>query len=543
MAMKPGSLVILLFLLVASCTPPRDAEQAGQLDTTIVLNLGGEPETMDPTLNSSLIGSRVLKGLMEGLIVLDAGARPQPAGAVSWEQSGDYRVWTFHLRKEAKWHNGDPVTAHDYVYAARRILTPSLGANYAQNVLVFLKDAREYYDAGGLNGDRPLESARALDDYTVQYQLRNPTPFFDTVVDLTCWYPLHRPTIEQHGEGWDLSPKTFMGNGPFRMTAYRSGDRIVAEKADTYWDADSIFWDKVEFYMIDNQNTENQAFKTGDIDITHRVALPQVDYWRGRPEWTPSPSFGMYYIALNNEQPPFDDGRVRKAFSKAINRELITGRLLKRGEIVAGGFVPGNLASVRGGTWREQAGNYIGTVNVDEAKQLLQEAGYGPGERFPVIEYLYDTGDDHKIIAEQLQAMWRRAFNVDVKLQNVEWGVRLQRGRSGDFFMMRSGWYGDYLDAMTFLELMETGNNLNDPNYGNPRFDELIENARREEDAVEREKMMMEAERILIEEDCAIIPLHIYSEPILVQTNIEGIVRNATGDVHYQRARRIRNAE
>lgn len=535
-------LLIALGTLAAGCGAP-DSEggiAARKPMDEIRLNLGGVPETLDPTTNSSLITSRVLKGLMEGLIYVDGDSVVQPAGAARWEHNEDFTEWTFHLRPEARWHNGDPVVAEDYVYGVKRMLTRSIAADYAKHVLDFLADAGDYYEAGGLDSDAPFDAVRAEDDHTLVYTLSHPTPFFPSVVDLTCWYPLHRKTIEEHGEAWHQSPRTYVGNGPFKLELNANRDRIVLAKADTYWDRESINWNRVVFYMIESLPTEAAAFETGEIDVTNKVSLGDIDKWKVRPEWNDVANFGTYYVSFQNQRPPFNDARVRKAFSLAIDRKVLTDRLLRRGEIPSQGMIPDFLPSARGGTWREHAGDFVGGANIEEARRLFAEAGFGPGNPFPTLEYLYDSADDHRLVGEQLQAMWKEAFGVDIRLQPVEWGVRLERGRTGDFMVKRNGWYGDYLDAMTFLELFTTDNQFNRERMRNARYDELIAAARAEIDAVKREDLMIEAERILVEEECANAPLFTYALPILVGTDIVGLERNVLGDVHYQRARRVR---
>lgn len=533
--------IFTLLALFAGCSSEEPVRETTDPAYTLRINLGAEPETLDPALNTSLIGSRVMKGLFEGLVMLDGNSQPQPAAAESWEANDDYTVWTFNLRQDARWHNGDPVTAADFVFGIKRTLTPALGAQYAQNVIVFLKGADGYYEAGGLESGKDFPSIQAVDDYTLRFELENPTPFFNTVVDLTVWYPAHKPTIEEHGDSWSLNPETYIGNGPFRLVEVSANDRIVMEPAETYWDAENIWWKRVEFTMIESLTTEAQAFRTGELDITNTVALPEVTQWQSKPEWNTAPTFGTYYLSINTQQPPFDDARVRRAFQIAVDRKLLTERVLKRGDVPAEGIIPNSLNSPRGGTFREHSGDLIGAHNVEEARRLIREAGYNEDNPLPDIEYIYNTAEDHKIVAEQLQAMWNEAFGIDVRLQNVEWGVLLQRGRAGDYQVMRSGWFGDYLDAMTFMELYETGNSLNYPQYENPEYDELVAGAREETDPVKREDMMIEAEHLVIREDAAICPLFYYAFPMLIKTDIEGIVRNATGDLHYQKARRTRD--
>lgn len=532
-----------LLLLLSSCreAPDSDTDGAAGLDTTLRINLGGEPETLDPSLNTSLIGSRVLKAVFEGLVWLDQDANPQPAGAVSWEPNDDYTEWTFRLRPEARWHDGRPVTAHDYVYGIRRMATPATAADYSKLILLFLDGAQQYFDAGGLESDASFGGVEAIDDTTLRFRLVGPTPFFPTVVDLTCFYPLREDLITEYGADWALSPETLVGNGAFRLTDIRPNDRYVAIPAETWWDRDALFWETVEFYFITSIATEEAAFRSGSIDITNKVNLATVDEWRNSPAWTNALNFGSYYLAINTGRPPFDDVRVRRAFQISVDRELITNQVLRRGETPLRGIVPDWFPSATGeGTFRDRAGDLVGAPDPAAARALLTEAGYTADNPLPTIEYTYDnTGEDHKLVAEQLQAMWREALGADVRLQQVEWGVRLQRGRDGAFQVLRNGWYGDYLDPMTFLELFETGNAFNRPRHHDERYDELLARARREADPATREDLLAEAERIVVRDNAAIIPLHVYALPMLIQPNIEGVIRNATGDVHWLRARRV----
>ncbi|MCC6547680.1 peptide ABC transporter substrate-binding protein [Candidatus Sumerlaeota bacterium] len=502
-------------------------------------SLQAEPETMDPSLNYSVAGSRVLHALFEPLVRLDEKCVAQPAMAESWEHNEDFTQWTFHLRKNARWHNGDPVTSKDFLYGAQRTLTKRLSAPYADNVRAFLKGGKAYYDAGGLDSPATLEGIQTPDNSTVVYTLEFPTPFFPQVVDMTCWFPVNEKAVRAGGDNWFTKPETYVGNGPFRMAEYRSKERMAMKKAETYWDKDSIFWEEVCAYFIDSQNTEMTAFKTGELDVTQSVALGDVNTWRDKPEYNKITIYGTYYLSFNDSRPPFNDARVRRAFNFSVNRDVIANRLLRRGELPSKGFVPENGTTVSGAPWREKTGDLIGPQNIVEAKKLMKEAGFEGGKGFPQVEYTYDTKEEHRMIAEQLQAMWKSALGIDVKLQPVEWNVRLTKGRSGDFQIVRNGWYGDYTDAMTFLEMFVTGSALNDSKYSNPKYDDLITKAREEKNAEAREQLMIEAERLLVKEDMATLPLLTYSDPILVRTNVKGIVRNSVGGLDFTRARRV----
>lgn len=540
-------LACALAVLAAGCGAPEERAAAGDgtggetlarsTNRTLALNLGSEPRTIDPSLIEDVASNKVLHGLMEGLVWLDKDIRPQPGVAESWTHNDDFTQWTFNLRPDAKWHNGDPVTAADFKFGVERISTPSTGANYAQIVYNFLEGGEAYYTAGGLDAGLSLDSVKVIDDRTLQYDLAFPAPFFLTMLAFGTWGPVHRATVEEHGAAWANRAETYVGNGPFRMVSYRSRDRIELVKADTYWDAGNIFWEKVDLYMIEDDNTEDSAFRSRTLDVTEGVAVPHIPYWQGRPELRADPSLATYFVTFNNSVKPFDDARIRKAFSKAIDRKLIVERVTRGGEPVSEGLVLHGMPSpIEGKTYRDLAGDMIGPVDVEEARRLMAEAGFTRERPLPPVDYLYNTSDTHKIIGEQMQNMWREAFGVDVRLTNAEWGVVLGRIRSGDYQFARSSWIGDYADPLNFLEIFQTTNSKNGAKYSNPRFDELIDQARVERDEVKREQLLIEAERLLIEEDCVIAPIYTYALTFLVQTDIQDLHLNALGNMTWPRS-------
>lgn len=544
------ALLLTLVLAISGCGsdapskgggPAAGADKAEKpLDTTLRLNLGMEPTTIDPSLMTDIAANLTLSALMEGLVRLDKDCKPLPAGAESWVHNSDSTVWTFHLRPGAKWHNGDPVVAGDYVYAMERILTPSTNSQYAEIVCGFLADGPKFYADGGRDKGLKLESVRAIDEHTLEFQLSNPTPFFPTVVTWGSWLPVNAKAVAAGGDKWTFSEKTFVGNGPFRMTALKAKDRIETAKWDEYWDKDSIFWDKIVFLMIDDDNTEDNAFKTGEIDITESVAVPKVAYWKDKPEFRAYPVLSSFYISFNTTRPPFNNVLVRKAFSKAIDRKLIVEKILRRGEFASEGFIPRGMPSPKGGDYREQSHDLIGPPDAEGARALLKEAGITDPASLGPVEFLYNTREENKIIAEQMQAMWKSTLGVDVRIQNAEWGVVIGRLVSGDFQFARSNWVADYIDPMTFLEIFQISNSKNSARLSNPKYDELIEAARREPDPVRREQYFIEAERMLVEEECVIAPLYSGISSYLAQTDIEGLESNAVAQKLFLKARRVR---
>lgn len=541
--------LITAMLTFAGCSDPAQSSSAGdaplpeageELSRALRINIGGTPETLDPTFIRGSVENLIITGLMEGLLTLDAAGAAIPAAAESWESNENHTVWTFKLRREARWHNGDPVTAEDFVYAAKRIATKSLSAPYAAMVYKFLEGGEAYYAAGGLDSEAEFPGVQALDDYTLQYRLAAPTPFFESVVHLFSWLPVHRATVENHEEDWWRQPGVFIGNGPFRMTGFEGQTRVTAEKAPMYWNADQVWMEQVEWMMIEEESTELAAFENGELDITKGIPIAMLDVWRDRPEYQPFTYFGTYYITFNNEKAPFDDVRVRRAFSQAIDRELIVNRVTRRKEPVSRGLIPAQLPSAQGGVWADHSDDLIGPPNLDGAKQLMAEAGFPEGQGFPETEYLYDNREEHKLIAESLQTAWSQ-LGVKARIRNAEWGTWLKETRAGNYDIARMSWYGDYMDAMTFLELFTSDSTQNAPQYSNETYDQLIADARKETDPVAREGLLMEAERLLVREDCAIAPLFTYSFPILVSAGIEGVSRDALGGLDYVYARRVKD--
>jgi len=515
------------------------APAAPSASKVLRINLGAEPKSLDPAFVTVIPDNKALHALMEGLIVLDENGKPTPGVAESWSDDPTHTTWTFKLRKNARWHNGDPVTAHDFVYATRRLLTKSVAAPYADLVKPFLQGGDAYYSAGGLDSAAPLPGIEAVDDHTLVYRLTRPVPDFASVTFFACWLPVNEKAIKAGGESWANSPKTFVGNGAFTMADYRSGDRIVTKKADTYWDKDAIYWDSIELFMITDTSTENAAFRSGELDITQTIQLSEIEYWRNRPEFRAPTGLASYYVLFNTEAAPFDDPRVRRAFSMTIDRELISQRVTRRGEKPARGLIPASMPSAKGGTWATDHAPVLGKVDVEAARKLLADAGYGPGGKtLPPIEYSYNTSDEHKIIGEQLQAMWRDALGVDVRLQNMENAVLQSRFATGDFQMARSSWVADYPDPINFLEIHVTGGSYNRSRFANPQYDELIAKATQESDTLKRDQLLADAERLLVADQAVIAPIYDFTFSILISDTLTNVGVNNLAWINYVRSKR-----
>jgi oligopeptide transport system substrate-binding protein len=503
-------------------------------DRTIRINIGTEPETLDLSLMQGVPEHKLAVHLCEGLVRLDSDARATPGVAERWESSEDRKTWTFHLRKDAKWHNGDAVTAKDFEFAMRRILNPKLAAPYADYAYRWLEGGEAFY-TGDQSG--PVPGMKFPDDHTIVFSLADPVPYFDVVVAHTSFYPLNQKFVEAQGTAYATKVEHFLGNGPFQLVTWNPRDRIIARKSSMYWGRDQVWFDEFVARMIEDENTELAAFDRGELDITNSTPTAEIDSLRKRPEFFRENYVGLYYVSFNTRRPPFDDARVREAFSLAIDRDIITQRITRRGELPAAGVIPRGITYPDGKDFRDVAGDVTPAPDAARAKALLAEAGYGPGKPFPRVTYLYNTLLLHKQVGERLQAMWKASLGVDVELQNVEWKEKLERGKAGDYDLGRYAWIADYPDPLTFLAIFTTRDGNNDGKYSNPEFDALVAKSKATADWEQRRAIAIEAEKVLMK-DHAIAPVFFYAEPILVQTTVKGFVRNSLGTLDVSRARR-----
>lgn len=486
---------------------------------------GAEVQNLDPHLVSGVTEHRVLTALFEGLADMDpATLQPVPGVAASWDISEDKLVYVFHLREDARWSNGDPVTAHDFVYSWRRMLSPALAAEYAY-LLYCLKNAKAYNE--GRITDFSEVGVKATDDHTLVVTLEHPTPYFLGMQTHYAWFPVHRATIERFGRmderdtPWTRAGN-HVGNGPFKLEAWWPNEMIRVMKNDHYWNASTIRLDGIQFYPIDNQQTEERSFRAGELHLTSDIPISKVGvYQRRRPEMINlHPYCGVYFYRMNVSRPPFTDARVRRAFSLAIDRQELTRNVLKGGEQPAFHYTPPNTA---GYTTEHRI-----AFDPEAARALLAEAGYPNGAGLPVVEILYNTSENHKRIAEAIQRMWKRHLNADVRLINQDWKVYLVSMNMLDYSVARSAWIADVLDPVNFLECFLSDGGNNRTGWSSPAFDALINQAYHEADTARRERLLQEAERILLDE-APIAPIYFYTWKFLKSPQLKGVQPNPLG--------------
>ncbi len=515
-----GLLPAVCILCFSGCDRAADG-----LHSILKVGNGAEVQNLDPHLVSGVTEHRVLTALFEGLADLDPKTmQPIPGAAESWTISEDKRTYTFTLRQNGRWSNGDPLTAQDFVYSWHRMLSPGLAAEYAY-LLNCLKNAKPFNEGKITNFSEV--GAKALDERTLEVTLENPTPYFLGMQIHYAWFPVHRATIERFGKmderdtAWPR-PGSFVGNGPFTLAEWWPNEVIRVVRNPHYWNAGAVRLDGIEFYPIDNLQTEERSFRAGELQLTSDIPLSKIEvYRRKHPELLNThPYCGAYFYRMNVTRPPFTDKRVRQAFSLAIDREQLTKNVLKAGEPAAFCFTPPNTAGY--------SSTASLTFDIEKARSLLAEAGFPGGKNLPPVEILYNTSENHKRIAEALQRMWRQSLNADVRLMNQDWKVYLSSLNSLDYSMARSSWIADVLDPVNFLECFLTNGGNNRTGWSSPDFDRLIGQSYAEVDEDARRRLLQGAEAILLDES-PIIPIYFYVWKFLKAPEVKGLTPNPLG--------------
>ncbi|MCF3650381.1 peptide ABC transporter substrate-binding protein [Synoicihabitans lomoniglobus] len=522
-------LIAGLVALTSGCGNRETSVESGNRDQILHVGNLSEPTDLDPHIINSLQDFNIVLALFEGLTQYDPkDSHATPGVATHWEASDDVKTWVFHLRPDAKWSNGDPVTAFDFVYAYRRMLSPGLASEYAY--MLFCLEGSEAF-VSGKSTDFSTVGAKALDAHTLELKLSYPVPYLADLVAHASWYPVHQATIEtygamdQRGSRW-TRPGNLVGNGPFTLTEWKPNQVIRVTKSATYWDAAVVRLNEIRFYPIESTASEEAAFRSGQLHVTTGIPIDKIAVYKNDPELSKFLSqetqLATYFYRFNTQKPPLDDVRVRRALSLAIDREQIVNKVTLGGQLPARNLTPPQTAGYT-------AGDLL-TGDVAEAQRLLAEAGFPGGEGFPRLEILFNTNDGHRRIAEAIQQMWRVNLGVDIGLYNQESKVQSDSMRNGDYEIARYAWIGDYLDASTFLELMLSDSGNNQTGWANADYDRLVNEARYVLDPAQRFTLYREAERILMAES-PIAPIYFYVNSSLQVPELKGWYGNLI-DIH-----------
>lgn len=488
---------------------------------------GAEPQGLDPHKSEGVPGSNIQRDLFDGLINEAPNGDLVPGGAASWEMNADGTVYTFNLRENARWSNGDPVTATDWVYGLRRSVDPITGSRYTFILEPILNAAN--ISAGEMPADSM--GVRAVDDYTLEITLEAPTPYFLGLLTHSSAYPMHRASVEAHGDRV-TRPGNYVTNGAYMLEEWLAQSHVKLVRNPHYWNNDATVIDEVYFHVTENRVAEISRYRADEIDITYTdLPVTQLDWiMENLPdELVTGPYLGSYYYGFNLEQPPFKDKpELRRALTLAVDRDIITSQIRKAGEIPAFGWVPPVLnyegQQMPEAQWTQEA-------REAEAQRLYAAAGYSADNPLEV-EILYNTEDSHRVIAIAIASMWREVLGVETSILNQEWKVYLDTRRQKiDTQVYRAGWIGDYNDANTFAALFLSTSEMNDSGYVSPRYDELIYLAADETDLAARAEYLQEAERIFLE-DLPVMPLYFYATTRLVKPWVAGLGQNIMNHNH-----------
>ena len=492
--MNLRALGLLAFFAIGACGP------ALKRADLIFVN-GAEPETLDPSIITGQPEGRIVNALFEGLTTFDAHGKSGPGMAKSWTISEDGKVYTFKMRPEAKWSDGRPLTATDFVESWKRTLSPETAASYNYQ-LFYVKNAQPF--AEGKIKDFSEVGVKALDGQTLEVTLENPTPFF---LDLCATPPLQPVPVErirQFGDDW-VKPGRIIGNGAYVLEDWRINDRIRLRKNPNYWNAKKVALESVEALPISVATVAFNFFAGGLADlIVDKNLTPNalLDELKKTPDFHSAPFLGIYFLRFNCSKPPFNDPRVRRAFAMAVDNRRIVEKITRAGELPATSFVPPGIA----GYWSPDGLPY----DPEAARQLLAEAGYPDGKGFPLTTFLYNESQQNRDIAVELQAMWLQHLGVKINLALQEWKVYLNSLSSLDYGIARSSWVGDYPDPNTFLDMFVTGNGNNRTGWSDPAYDRLIADAAKETDPAKRFEILRHAEAMLVSQEAPVFPIFYY---------------------------------
>ena len=520
-----------LLLLSTSCGDSQTNVEKGNVNGTLYWGNGTEPQSLDPQIATGVPEHHIISALMEGLVLKDRKTLlPKPGVAESWDISDDGRVYTFKIRGNARWSNGDSLTANDFVWSWWRALQPALGNLYAY-MLFPIENAQEYYE--GALADFSKVGAKALDENTLQVTLNHPTPYFLQLLDHYSLFPVHQETIEKFGAADERGTRwtyagNLVGNGAFTLDEWEINRKILVKKNKNYWDSDNVDLNEIVFLPIDNMVTEERMFRAGQLHVTSSLPADKIATYREIDD-SPmriSPYLGTYFYRINVDVPHLQDPRIRRALAMAIDRVNLVEKITKGGQIPAYAMTPPGTM----GYYPESSLQY----DPEQARKLLSDAGYPDGKDFPITEILYNTNEGHRKIAIAIQEMWKKNLNIDIQILNQEWKVYLDSESAGEYQISRAGWIGDYVDPNNFLDMFicEGGNNRT--GWCNEEYDDLIlKIAPATKSHKERLEIFQKAETMLLD-DMPVIPIYTYTSIQLIDSAVKNFDSNIMNHAYYK---------
>lgn len=523
-------------------------KETGTGEFNLSVCLASEPQSIDPALSTTTDGGMMINHFFEGLAKrVDDGkgnAVLVPGQAESWEKviNDDGTVtYTFALRDDIKWSDGKAVTAGDFVYSWQRLANPETAADYSYMINM----VKGCDDVANKGADPSTLAIKAIDEKTLEIVLTYDAPYFEEILAFPSTYPV-REDLADGNDQWTYEVASYVGNGSYKMSEWSHNAYIMAVKNEEYYDYDKLGPDSIKFTLLDDANAILAAYKSSEIDFIRDVPTDEIPNYLASGELQVVDYLGTYYACFNTEDEIFSNPLVRKAFTLAIDRNYIVESVTQTGQVPASGFVPSGTADAKGESgddFRTVGGDYYSVKeddyqkNCEEARRLLAEAGYPEGKGFPTVEYLYNTNDVHKAVAEALQNMWQKELGVTVTLNNQDWNVFLQNRKQGNYQIARNGWIADYNDPISFLDMWYTGGGNNDAQYSSKEYDAAIDAARSTSVPEERMKAMHKAEDILMGKDSVLSPIYFYTEKYMMNDRTEGLYYSPLGFFYFGNVR------
>jgi len=510
-----------------AATLPAGAQLADQQQ--IVRHIKDEPASLDPLKAVGLPEIQVIRDLFEGLTNQDAHGKIVPGVAQSWSSS-DNKTWIFTLRNNARWSNGEPVTAQDFVYSWQRLVDPKNSSAFAWFAGLSGIENAAAITKGEMTPDKL--GVVAQDNSRLKVTLDRPVPWFPALVANVALFPVPQQVIAQQGDSW-TAPGKLVGNGAYQLSERVVNEKIVLTRNPHYWDDAHSVLTKVTFVPINEESSATKRYRSNDIDITE--SFPKNMYALLKKTlpgqvYTPD-QLGTYYYAFNTQKGPTADVRVRKALSWSIDRQIIADKVLGTGEKPAWHFTPDVTAGFKPlPSFLQQHDQ--NSLNA-QAKALLASAGYGPGKPLR-LKLLYNTSESHQKIAIAVASMWKKNLGVDVTLENQEWKTYIDSRNSGNFDVIRASWVGDYNEPSTFLNLLTSGNSSNIARFSNADYDAVLAKASKETSDQARNSDYNRAEQILAEQ-APIAPIYQYTNGRLIKPWVKGYPITNPEDVAYSR--------
>lgn len=531
-----GLCFLMLLLVLAACTANKDAgkettEDEATEETSaeddggekvLRVNNEEEPTSFDPSIGFDQLSWDPLNNLMEGLTRLDEDSEVIPGAAEDWDISDDQLTYTFTIREDANWSNGDPVTAEDFEYAWKYMLDPENKSEAA--FLAHLIEGGEAYNSGEGSADDVAVTAK--DEKTLEVELIAPTGFFLNLLTNPAFFPINHEVAEETPK-WHAEADTFVANGPFKLDTWEHDKEMVFSKNEEYWDSDAVTLDKVHFDMINDDNTQYQMYKSGELDLAYIPSELSDELIDGDDVYIGEEG-GLEFFRFNVEEEPFQNKKIRQAFAYAVDREDITEFVVKNKVEPAYGFVSPGFIDPDGKDFREVNGDLV-TFDADKAKDLLEEGMEEEGyDELPDIVLSYNTSDTNKAVAETMQDMLKENLDVEVTLENQEWNVFAEAQKDLELQFSRSSFLNDYYDPVNFLESFISDSYMNRTGWESEEYDALIKKGKSETDENKRWEAMYEAEKMLADE-MIVMPIRYYNNVALEADGVTGILRHPVG--------------